>query len=228
MSAHNGEYRIIAGESEKKRGASVFEVPENVKQYELWFERNSAVFESEVAAIRELLPFGNGFEIGIGTGLFAEKLGILMGNDPSEEMLKIARKRGRLVYRCNGDDLPFYDDYFDYTLMVTTLCFLDDPAAVLRECRRVTKRNGAIVVAFVDSESTTGKSYRDRASRSVFYRDAMFYSVDQVRETLVRTGFTPDDIRQTLFGPLASITEAQPPRKGSGEGSFVVIRAIKT
>lgn len=150
-----------------------------------------------------------------------------MGNDPSEEMLNIARKRGRLVYHCGGDTLPFHDGYFDYTLMVTTICFLEDPIAVLRECYRVTRKNGAIVIGFVDSESPIGKSYRDHASRSVFYRDAAFYSVKQVTEMLTQTGYTVENHRQTLFGPLAAVSEFQPPRKDFGEGSFVVIRAQK-
>jgi SAM-dependent methyltransferase len=84
----------------------VFDVPENVRKYEAWFSENRAVFESEVAVIRELLPAGIGFEVGIGTGIFAETLGIRMGNDPSEEMLKAARERGRLVYHCKGYSLP--------------------------------------------------------------------------------------------------------------------------
>jgi ubiquinone/menaquinone biosynthesis C-methylase UbiE len=205
----------------------VFDFPKNVKAYEAWFARNSAVFKSEVAAIKELLPSGTGFEIGIGTGIFAEALGVRMGNDPSDEMLKVARQRGRLVYHCGGDSLPFHDGYFDYTLMVTTICFLEDPAAVLRECRRVTKRDGAIVIGFVDSESPVGKSYRNQASRSVFYREATFYSAGQVMDMLARTGFTVDGMRQTLFGPLTAVTEFQPPRDGFGEGSFVAIRAAK-
>ena len=206
---------------------SVFDSARNVENYELWFERYPHVFQSEVAAIKELLPAGTGFEVGIGTGIFAEKLGIRMGNDPSEEMLKIARKRGRLVYQCGGDSLPFHDDYFDYTLMITTICFLDDPGAVLRECYRVTRKNGSVIIGFVDSESPVGKSYRNNASRSVFYREAIFYSTNQVTQMLVQTGFTVDDIRQTLFGSLTAIAEFQPSREGFGEGSFVVVHAVK-
>lgn len=204
-----------------------FNSAENVRRYEEWFKNNPAVFESEVAVIRELVPAGTGFEVGIGTGIFAEALGIRMGNDPSEKMLKIARKRGRLVYNCSGDNLPFHNGFFDYTLMVTTICFLDRPMAVLRECNRVTKRNGSIIVAFIDSESAVGRLYRNRAFRSVFYREAEFYSVAKVRKLLVKAGFTVDDVRQTLFGALEDIKQAQQPRAGSGEGSFAVIKGTK-
>lgn len=206
---------------------SVFDSARNVENYDLWFEKYPHVFQSEVAAIKELLPAGTGFEVGIGTGIFAEKLGIRRGNDPSGEMLKIARRRGRLVYQCGGDNLPFHDGYFDYTLMVTTICFLNDPAAVLRECYRVTKKNGAIVIGFVDSESPIGKLYRDQASRSVFYREATFYATDQVSDMLAKAGFTVADTLQTLFGSLTAISEFQPPQTGFGTGSFVVVRAQK-
>jgi SAM-dependent methyltransferase len=206
---------------------SVFDYAQNVQSYEMWFEKYPHVFQSEIAALKELLPHGTGFEVGIGTGLFAEKLGILMGNDPSDEMLKIARKRRRLVYHCEGDSLPFHDGYFDYTLMVTTICFLDDPGPVLCECYRVTGNKGSIVIGFVDSESPIGTSYRNHASRSIFYREATFYSTNQVTEMLVQTGFAVEGIRQTLFGPLTAIAEFQPPREGFGEGAFVVVRAVK-
>ncbi|GAI25505.1 unnamed protein product [marine sediment metagenome] len=46
-------------------------------RYENWFERNRYVYQSEINAIREILPdFENGIEIGIGSGRFAEPLGI--------------------------------------------------------------------------------------------------------------------------------------------------------
>ena len=206
---------------------SVFDSTRKVENYEMWFEKYPHVFQSEIAAVKELLPHGTGFEVGIGTGLFAEKLGIFMGNDPSDEMLKIARKRRRLVYHCGGESLPFHDGYFDYTLMVTTICFLGDPDVVLRECYRVIRNNGSIIIGFVDSESPIGKSYRDQASHSLFYREATFYSANQVMEMLTQTGFMVDGIRQTLFGPLTTIAEFQPPQEEFGEGSFVVVRAKK-
>jgi ubiquinone/menaquinone biosynthesis C-methylase UbiE len=206
---------------------SVFDSAENVARYEAWFKKHRAVFESEVAAIKEILPYGTGFEIGIGTGLFAEKLGIRMGNDPSQAMLELAHKRQRLVYNCSGDTLPFHDGYFDFMLMVTTICFLDNPEEVLLECRRVVKPYGAVVIGFVDSESPLGKSYQNRAARSVFYREAKFYSVQQVNTMLDDAGFRVDAVRQTLFGKLKAIAGMQPSREGWGQGAFVVVRAIR-
>ena len=206
---------------------NVFDSDKNVVQYEAWFEKHPAAFESEVFALKQILPAGTGFEIGIGTGLFAEKLGIRMGNDPSEAMLAPARARGRLVYHCTGDTLPFHDGYFDFVLMVTTICFLDNPELVLHECNRVVKRTGDIVIGFIDSQSPLGMSYRKRASESLFYRDAHFYSVEQVMTMLTDAGFSVTGVRQTLFGELSDITEIQQSRHGWGKGAFVAVRATK-
>ena len=46
-------------------------------QYELWFEKHKYLYESEVEALRILLPKEKqGVEIGVGTGRFAKPLGI--------------------------------------------------------------------------------------------------------------------------------------------------------
>lgn len=38
-------------------------------------------------------------------------------------------------------ELPFSDEAFDYTVAVTSLCFIDDPLQVLREMWRVTRHS---------------------------------------------------------------------------------------
>jgi len=56
-------------------------------KYEEWFERNKIVYESELRAIRKLLPEnGAGFEIGAGSARFAVPLGIKAGIEPSSKM----------------------------------------------------------------------------------------------------------------------------------------------
>ena len=41
-------------------------------------------------------------------------------------MRKLARKRGLHVYDAVAERLPFESEQFDFVLMVTTICFLDD------------------------------------------------------------------------------------------------------
>ncbi len=206
---------------------SVFDYNENVARYESWFEKHPAVFRSEVETLRSLLPGGIGFEIGIGTGLFAKELGIRMGNDPSEAMLRIAKKRNLITYNCRGENLPFHDCYFDFVLIVTTICFLDNVAGTLNECFRVIRQGGYIIIGFIDKESELGKSYMSHRSESLFYREAKFYSFADVEQFLEKAGFTLDKVKQTLFGKLEEITKEQIPQEGAGEGGFVTIQAVK-
>ena len=204
---------------------NVFDYAENVARYESWFEKHPAVYRSEVDLLRHMLPPGVGFEVGIGTGLFAREMGIRMGNDPSEAMLRVAQRRNLITYQCQGDSLPFHDGYFDFVLMVTTICFLDDVAGTLKECFRVIRPCGSILVGFVDRESIVGKAYLSAKEGSLFYKEARFYSTKQVRSFLKKAGFTVKEVRQTLLGKLSESTEVQQHSKGSGKGGFVAVLA---
>lgn len=205
---------------------SVFDTKKNVLLYEEWFKNHSSIFESEVNMLKSLLPSGFGFEIGIGTGLFAEKLNILMGNDPSCEMLKLANNRGRLTYNCKGENLPFHNKYFNSILLTTTICFLDNVTETLKEAYRVLKEKGSIIIGFIDKNSVIGQRYYNRRDNSLFYKDANFYSPQEIIKLLEDRNFKIVDIRQTLFDDIDNIKQVQSSKDGYGEGSFVAIKAI--
>ena len=60
---------------------------EHIEEYENWFEINRFAYESELLAVKALLPqSGNGMEIGVGSGQFSEPLGIRLGIEPSAKM----------------------------------------------------------------------------------------------------------------------------------------------
>jgi hypothetical protein len=44
---------------------------------------------------------------------------------------------------------------------------------------------------------------------------------------LKETGFAAFEYNQTLFGELDEIKEVQLPKQGFGQGSFVVVKAVK-
>ena len=127
-----------------------------------------------------------------------------------------------------AERLPFVDESFDYGLIVTTLCFVDDAEAMLREARRVIKPDGCLVVGFIDRESSLGQYYLAHQAESVFYRDATFYSADEVESLMCDCGFPCQVWVQTLFRPLPEIREIEPLRPGRGAGAFVVIRGMAT
>jgi SAM-dependent methyltransferase len=197
----------------------------HVYRYEAWFEKYPYVYAAELKAVRELVPQdGFGVEVGVGTGRFAAPLGTHLGVEPSVQMAKIALQRGIRVVGGVAEALPLEGDRFDYLLMVTTVCFLDDMERAFRECRRVLKKTGCLIVGFVDRTSPLGQVYLTHQNENVFYRDASFYSVDEIIAAMKQTGFRDFSFQQTIFGNLSEVTPAEPVKAGYGEGSFVVVR----
>ncbi|MCW8964001.1 MAG: methyltransferase domain-containing protein [Gammaproteobacteria bacterium] len=199
---------------------------EHAATYDAWFENNQSLYESELHAIRTLLPdSGKGIEIGAGTGRFSKPLGIQVGIEPSPAMRKIARERGINAIAGIAEQLPLEPATFDYVLFVTTLCFLDSLKQALGETFRILKPQGVILIGFIEKESALGKLYRQRKAGSSFYKGARFYTVDDITSALESTGFIDCSYVQTLFPEQTG--SAQAVKEGYGEGAFVVVRATR-
>jgi ubiquinone/menaquinone biosynthesis C-methylase UbiE len=198
-------------------------------RYENWFTRHKEAYISELMAIRALLPLhGRGLEIGVGTGRFASPLGVEVGIDPSREMLAYSVTKGISCIQGMAETLSFKDEVFDYCLIVTTICFVNDPKVTLNEAHRVLKPGASIVIGFIDRTSSLGQYYMDHQAENVFYRDATFYSPPEVDTLLSETGFFDQTWVQTLSKQMSEIQEIEPLRSGHGNGAFVVVRAKKT
>ncbi len=200
---------------------------ENTGKYESWFDDFPYVYESELIAIKQILPRGSGLEVGIGTGRFAFPLGIKQGIEPSPKMKAIAISKGLDVIDGTGENIPHPDSSFDFVLMVTTICFLDDPDKTLQEIRRVLKPDGSVIIAFVDKESPLGRIYLENKEKDPFYKPATFYSTAEVLKLVKDNGFHETLTIQTIFGNLNEIKNIQKPKVGFKEGAFVIIKAQK-
>jgi len=199
---------------------------QHAARYDAWFEQHDAAYVSELLALRPFVPLqGRGLEIGVGSGRFAAPLGVQAGIDPSPAMLARARERGVEVFRGVAEQLPFEDDSFDYAMVVTTLCFVDSPAGMLAEARRVLKAGGTLVIGFIDRESPLGRAYQAHKAESVFYREATFHSADEVERLLLEAGFSIEAWAQTLSRPLDQARDIEALRSGRGACAFVVVQA---
>ena len=198
------------------------------QRYEAWFGKHEAAYISELLALRPFVPWeGWGIEIGVGSGRFAAPLGVQVGVDPSAAMLAQARLRGIEAVQGVAENLPFADGSFDHALVVTTICFVDSPAGMLAEARRVLKPGGRLVIGFIDRESAMGQDYLAHQAENVFYREATFYSADEVEFLLWETGFAISAWGQTLAHPLSETREIEPLRTGRGQCAFVVVAATR-
>lgn len=200
----------------------------HTSEYDAWFENNRFVYESEVLAIKEQLPDkGQGIEVGVGSGRFAALLGIKLGVEPSGKMRELARSRGIVAIDGVAEKLPFDDCRFSFVLMITTICFLDSVEASFKEAYRVLKAGGHLIIGFIDKDSPVGKLYEQHKNESVFYKVATFYSVDEAISYLKEAGFKNLKFIQTIFHSLQEISKIEPFKEGYGDGSFVVVKALK-
>lgn len=203
---------------------------QHVAEYEEWFEKYPFVFQSELEAIRDILPAGDniyGIEVAMGTGRFAEALGIREGIEPSANMRSLATKRGIEVMDGKAESLPYKDNKYDFVLMTFCISYFDDLHEAFKEAYRVLKNGACLIVGFIDKESAIGRMYEARKPQSVFYRSANFYQVDRVAEELKKARFRDLTYTQTLFKGLDEIRSFEIAKPGYGEGSFVLIKAIK-
>ncbi|PIS29476.1 MAG: SAM-dependent methyltransferase [Candidatus Marinimicrobia bacterium CG08_land_8_20_14_0_20_45_22] len=194
-------------------------------RYDGWFEKNRDKYHAELEAIRQMMPTfeGKGLEVGVGSGKFAVPFGIKIGVEPSERMAIKAEKQGIRVFRGVAEDLPFSDSEFDFALMVTTICFVDDILKSFREVYRVLRPLGSIIVGFVDKESELGKKYSSNRNRSVFYKEATFFSTEEVCKYLADAGFGDFTFKQTLIhGEAKEVVQ-----DGFDKGAFIVVKAVK-
>jgi len=195
------------------------------KEYDQWYEENKFAYLSELEALKKVVPKkGRGLEIGVGTGRFAQPLGVAFGIDPSKKMLEIAKKRGIKTFVGKGENLPFADNEFDYVLIVITICFVKNPERVISEARRVLKNNGKLIIGIVDKNSHLGKFYQEKKKQGHrFYKFANFFSAKEIIKLLEKHNFRGVTTFQTIFQPLDKIKKIEQPKKGFGEGGFVVI-----
>jgi SAM-dependent methyltransferase len=199
-----------------------------VDEYEAWFTRHKEVYLSEIEAARYfLLPDAKGMEVGIGTGRFAVPLGIKEGIEPSEAMRQKAKEQGLNVIDAVAEDLPAADNSYDFVLLVTAICFIDDAYKALNEIHRILKPDGRVIIGLVDLDTPLGKLYLQEKDKNKFYKSATFYSAEEVISILRETGFTKIESVQTLFDMLDKINTVQPVKKGHGTGGFVVIKGEK-
>jgi ubiquinone/menaquinone biosynthesis C-methylase UbiE len=145
------------------------------ERYDQWFTTpiGQLVWKFEGELIRKLVnpePGDRLLDAGCGTGVFtlvflsagAEVVGL----DISFPMLRLAEKKAisHPFQPVQGDmlSLPFRDNYFDKTVSITALEFIEDGPGAVNELLRVTRPGGLVIVATLNSLSPWAARRRDK------------------------------------------------------------------
>jgi SAM-dependent methyltransferase len=223
--------RRIAGMKRSKSLSSPFD--DLAPEYDAWFDKEgSLIYFMEVQAFKSLLPTlpKPWLEIGVGSGRFAQALGIGTGVDPSIKLIKMARRRGVTSFLGWGEQELFDEESFGAIFLIVTLCFLDSPLEVLKEASRILMPGGKLVLGMVLKESPWGQFYQTKKAQGHrFYKFATFYSFDDVVRLIAQAGFATEKTISTLFQRPGEVRRTEKHREGYfTDAGFTVIVGAKS
>jgi len=163
----------------------------HAERYDRWFEDHRDTYRQELKMIKSIPGVkGADLEIGVGTGRFAAPLGIGLGIDPSLPMLRMAMARGIETVRGVTESMPFRDASFGSILVMTSLCYFDDPRQAFREIHRVLAPGGRILIGFLGRGEEIAEKYRKTTGKGTFLSHATFYTPEEVSRMVEEAGFS--------------------------------------
>ena len=186
-------------------------------QYDAWYDdKGKLAFEIELRVFRDLLPLlpKPWLEIGVGSGRFAQALGIETGVDPSARLLEMAMSRGVEGYLGVGEDMPFAAGGFGTAFIIVTLCFVARPTEMLEEVHRILEARGKLVIGSMLREGPWGQFYlKKKTEGHRLYKNAHFLSYKELLQMLQQSDFTIDKTVSTLFQEPGEVNEMESPRE---------------
>jgi ubiquinone/menaquinone biosynthesis C-methylase UbiE len=176
------------------------------RRYDAWYATPLGAWADrlEMEAIFRFLHLRPGerlLELGTGTGCYAlaaaRRGALVTAVDAEPVMLALARakvtghaaEQAVTLVQASMAALPFADASFDVVLAVTSLCFVADPLAVLREAARVLRPNGRLVLGELNRWSLWALVRRiEGRFHATTYRYAHFHSVRELCNLLAAAG----------------------------------------
>ncbi len=151
---------------------------ERAEAYDSWYDEHRDVYLLELELLRSIGCGGRSIDVGAGTGRFARDLGIFFALEPAIGMAYLAKGRGLDVVVGVGEHMPVRDRSLDCSLIVVTMCFVDDVRALMAEASRVGRR---VVACIVPRDSQLGAKYAELGRRGhQYYSRARFLTVEEV------------------------------------------------
>ncbi len=221
-------------------------------QYDEWFMKNEHLFTSELRLFHKVLGDISGkrlLSVGCGSGLFESYIDCsgVEGIEPSEDMGKIAEKRGVNVIQygvIEDADLP--EGTYDIIYFNGSSSYIEDLKPVYEKCLRAIKPGGKLILLDVPKESAFGFMYLLGKSLGTYdheyLKDAMpqlpyplalassgvWHTTESKIQVLKELGIKTFTFYQTLIkNPLYTNEEPEEVSEGYKSGGYVAIIAQK-
>jgi ubiquinone/menaquinone biosynthesis C-methylase UbiE len=174
---------------------------EHAGDYDVWFDEHNSIYQAQLRILRGAVPdFQRGLEVGVGSGRFAVPLGIHCGIDPSHNLALMAKHRDIEVALGEAEHLPYPAGSFDYVLMMTVICFLNNVPRAFKETYRVLGQGGTFVTGFIEAGGEIFQKYRHEPVKGRFLRFATFRTCDEVFGFFKDAGFEKVSVLQRVRG----------------------------
>lgn len=225
-------------------------------EYDQWFLTNEKVFWSELKLLHhclEPLPKDRVLSVGCGSGLFESFLkkeygiGDIDGLEPSQDMARIATKRGLDVQIGDAETAVLRDEYYDVIYLNGCSTYIPNLEQAYQNCYAALKPCGHFMLLDVPKESAYGILYSFAKQVGGYPSDifgdiapqlpypielvtsGVFYTTPQ-KAQVVRECLQPAGIQfwQTLVSsPVYTNDAIEEPIAGYDQGGYVALVAQK-
>ncbi len=221
-------------------------------KYDEWFMVNDNLFTSELRLFKKVLGDITGkklLSVGCGSGLFESYIDSsnIEGIEPSEDMGKIAEKRGINIIKYGLiEDVELPENTYDIIYFNGSSSYMENLTPVYEKALNALKPDGKLILLDVPKESAFGFMYLLGKSLNTYEHEylegampalpyplalaasGVWHSTEEKIEVLKNLGIEKFDFYQTLVkNPMYTNEEPEEVVEGYKSGGYVAIIAQK-
>ncbi len=220
--------------------------------YDEWFMKNEKLFTSELRLFEKALGDIQGkkiLSVGCGSGLFESYIDSshIEGIEPSEDMGKIAEKRGVKILQYGLiEDVELKEESYDIIYFNGSSSYIEDLSPAYGKCLKALKKEGKLILLDVPKESAFGFMYLLAKSVNSYEHEylkgtmpdlpyplglvstGVWHTTEEKIKVLKNLGIQNFSFYQTLLkNPMYTNEEPEEVVEGYQSGGYVAIIAEK-
>lgn len=167
--------------------------------------RRYAEVKKQIKNTREFLkdlPEGNILDVACGTGRYFKLYGKrkIYGIDISKDMLKLAKKvdKTAIVQVADAEHIPYKNNSFDIVITSQFIQHIPNYLKVLKEMKRVCKKEGYIIVDFPNKNSFSCLFRYIKKSLGMVKRHYNFFTMKQIKNISKKLNLEILDVKKTI------------------------------